>query len=445
MYVETPPQLETLFSEMGGPEQLLDIFRQAQEIGVAPEGRYRHWNTLRHLTPPAPLTHKQWWFAIKVARATLLRKLPLRDPEGSPFVFGMPDEALALLHYIDQHASGEIRMPEVVIGEESAQQQYLVHSLIEEAIRSSQLEGATTTRRVAKEMLRSGRAPRNRSERMIANNYAALEFMRADTSQRLTPEFVLELQRILTEGTLENPDAAGRVQLPTEDRVAVYDHEGQIIHQPPPAEQLLERLEEMCRFANGEEDGGGFLHPVVRAILLHFWLAYDHPFEDGNGRTARALFYWSMRKQGYWLAEYLSISEILRKAPARYTKAFLYSETDDRDTTYFILFHLAIFTRAIEELHKYLQRKMREVREFERFIRASDGFNHRQLDLLRNAVRHPDQNYTFRSHARSHNVTFQTARTDLLSLKEQGLLELKKRGRQFVFFPADDLPAKLAG
>ena len=53
----------------------------------------------------------------------------------------------------------------------------------------------------------------------------------------------------------------------------------------------------------------------MRAILLHFWLAYDDPFLDGNGRTARILFFWLLRKHGYWLAEYLSIS--LSLPPAR--------------------------------------------------------------------------------------------------------------------------------
>jgi hypothetical protein len=78
-----------------------------------------------------------------------------------------------LLHYVDQHCSGEIAMAEVVTTDEQARHHYLISSLMEEAIRSSQLEGATTSRRVAKELLRTGRAPRDRSERMILNNYRA--------------------------------------------------------------------------------------------------------------------------------------------------------------------------------------------------------------------------------------------------------------------------------
>ena len=63
------------------------------------------------------------------------------------------------------------------------------------------------------------------------------------------------------------------------------------------------------------EIAGGFIHPMIRSIILHFWLAYDHPFVDGNGRTARALFYWSMLRHGYWLFEFISISQIILKGP----------------------------------------------------------------------------------------------------------------------------------
>jgi Fic family protein len=413
-------------------------------VGTTPDGTYRHWDTLRHMTPPDDLTVEEWWLAVKLARRPLLRALPLRDAKGTSFSYCMPDEVLALLHQIDQHAAGEISMPEVVTGDSGAQSHYLVNSLIEEAIRSSQLEGASTTRPVAKELIRSGRPPKDRSERMIVNNFRAMEFIRDEAGETLTPEIVCELQRIVTEGTLENPDAAGRIQTSDDERVVVWDEQdGHVIHSPPPADQLRERLGLMCRFANGEEDGDGFIHPVVRAILLHFWLAYEHPFEDGNGRTARALFYWSLKTQGYWLVEYLSISRIIRQGSSKYIRAFLYTESDENDTTYFIIYHLHIVRRAIEEFRAYLARKMDEVRAIERYIRHSDEFNYRQLALLGNAVRHPTQRYSFASHARSHSVSHQTARNDLIDLEGRELLTRRRSGHKYVFAPVPDLADRL--
>lgn len=440
MYVTPAPTVDDVIEEIGG-ERFLELVKRPPPQ----DGReYVHWDKLRHLEPPADLTHKEWWLLIKLARRQAARELPLIDPEGKRFTYSTPDLVVRRLHYVDQRCSGELAMPEVVTTDAEARQHYLVNSLMEEAIRSSQLEGATTSRRVAKELLRSGRAPHDRSERMILNNYRALLFMRERMGGRLTPASVLELHRILTEGTLDNPDAAGRLQRVDEERVDVVEREtGELLHRPPPADQLEERLRQLCEFANEGESADHFMHPVIRAILLHFWLGYDHPFEDGNGRTARTLFYWYMRTRGYWLVEYLSISRILQNAPAKYARAYLLTETDERDATYFVSYQLEVIERAVEELHAYLRRKVKEVRDVERLLKGSSDFNHRQLGLLGDALRTPDAAYTFKTHAAAYGVTHETARTDLLRLRERGLLAQRRMGRSYVFTPPPELADRL--
>jgi len=439
MRVEPAPSLANLLVEVD-PARLLELLRQ----GLPRQAEYLHWDKLRHLKPPSDMTSKEWWLLTKWTRSQANRELPLTDPAGEHFTYNTPDPVARGLHFVDQRCAGEVAMSEVVTTDAEARGHYLVNSLMEEAIRSSQLEGATTSRRVAKDLLRSGREPKDRSERMILNNYRALHFMRERIGKELTPAAVLELQRILTEGTLDNPDAAGRLQRPDEERVGVYEREtGELIYRPPPAEQLEERLHRLCEFANEGETAERFVHPVIRAILLHFWLGYDHPFEDGNGRTARALFYWYMRTRGYWLVEYLSISRILQNAPAKYTGAYLLTETDERDATYFIAYQLAVIERAVEELHTYLRRKVREVRDVEKLLRGSNDFNHRQLALLGDALRTPDATYGFKTHAVSYGVSHETARSDLLPLAERGFLEQRRQGRSYVFIAPPDLTQRL--
>lgn len=442
MYVEAPPKESSVF-DAALPVERIKAVLEAPADSRARDG-YLHWDGLRRLDPPGGLSRKEWWWKLKWERSGGMRELPLTDGGGHRFSYGLPDVVLKSLRAVDRHCSGEVAMEDVVTSEGGARQRYLVNSLMEEAIRSSQLEGATTSRQAAKELLRSGREPRDRSERMIANNFRALQFMREDIGDRLTPESVLELHRIVTEGTLKDPSAAGRLQRPDEQRVAVYDRDdGRPIHRPPPADQLPERMRRLCRFASEGDDGERFVHPVIRAILLHFWLAYDHPFEDGNGRTARILFFWSMRRNGYWLVEYLPISKILRGAPARYARAFMETESDGGDTTYFIVHQLGVIERSIADLHLYLQRKTSEIKEIEALIHERRGFNHRQLGLLSDALRHQGRTYTLGGHAEIHRITHETARSDLSRLRDEGLLTRRKAGREYIFEPAPDLPARL--
>jgi Fic family protein len=436
---EVAPRLEELFGRIDLNKALPRILAAGSTVAV--DGEYPHWDELRHRTPPTGLTPEEWWLGIKLARGNLGRPVPLRGMDGRAFSYCPIDDVLETLQWIDQHAGGEILVSEGVI-DQGNRSRYLVSSMMEEAITSSQLEGATSTRRVAKDMLRTGRAPRDRSERMILNNFRAMTRISEVAKQPLTVDLICELHRILTQGTLDNPSAAGRPQQPGEVRVGVYDPENRLVHTPPPADELAERMNAMCRFANGDSSSG-FVHPVIRAILLHLWLAYDHPFEDGNGRTARALFYWSMMSSGYWMFEYLSISRILRGASAQYARSFLFVETDDLDATYFIRYQLSVVRRAVHDLTEYLRRTMGEVRKTVHLLREST-LNHRQVALLTHALAHADAEYTVHSHSTIHRVTNQCARTDLLDLEARGYLRRNQVGKKFVFHPASDVPALIA-
>lgn len=438
---KTPPSIREILAgrDLGGT--LATLLKGGNLSSPIFRGEYIHWDKLRHLAPLEGSTPQAVWAGLKVAREQLLKTVPETDKRGNHFRYCLPDVALEFLHKIDQGAGGVIEMPEVVTHPKT-RDHYVISSLTEESIRSSQLEGAATTRKVAREMIRTGRRPRDVSEQMILNNFAAMQRIREIKAEALTPERVFEIHRILSERALDDPGASGRFRR-ADEPVRVEDEHGEVIHIPPPASELPERLQAMCDFANGRTPGG-FVHPVVSSIILHFWLAYDHPFVDGNGRCARALFYWSMLRQRYWLCEFISISDVILRAPAKYYRSFLHTETDENDLTYFILYHLDVMDRAVANLHDYIQRKLDEQESVAARLKSVPDLPLRQRSLLGHALRHPSASYTIRAHQASHGVVYQTARTDLLELVDLGFLEMEKSGKMMLFHPAADLAQRLS-
>jgi Fic family protein len=434
-----PPRIADLLTDTESISQVIRLLNEG--VGPAPGGKYRHWDTLRRMPAPPDTSHLQWWAAIKLARSQTRRTVSgLLDKAGREFHYTMPDPLLELLHFVDSYASGQIKLPDLILNR-NLRDRYIQSSLIEEAITSSQLEGAATTRRNAKEMIRLGRRPGNTHEQMILNNYHAMREIRRLTGEKLSIELIVHIHRILVHQTIEESHTYFRKE---NDGVIVRENAtGNVLHVPPPASELQERLQKMCDFAN-QTQTDAFLHPIIKAIILHFWLAYDHPFVDGNGRTARGLFYWSMLSQEFWMAEFVSISTIIRKGPARYGRAFLYTETDESDLTYFILNQLAVIRSSIEELFKYLRHKADQQNRIVHVLRSTDSLNHRQVALLTHAVKNSDAQYTFASHGMSHGVTYETSRTDILELVSEGYLVKRQEGRKFVFRPVPDLAEKLS-
>lgn len=436
-----PPSLNSLFDRHR--KELSEIL--ALRVGPEVDGAYETWDHLRHLTPPNGLSVEQWWLGIKLARQSLARTLPLVEKSDHPFSVVLSDSLQRRLFLVARDAAGALRGTDA-LPSDVTRERYLVRSLIEEAMTSSQLEGAATTTLVAKEMLKSGREPRDYGERMIVNNFQTMRELKRWVGKPLSPSTIFEIHRMLTDGTLRDPGSAGRFRTADED-IVVDDETGRVLHVPPPAAELPQRMEALCAFANQGDEEGEFLHPVVRSILIHFMIGYDHPFVDGNGRTARALFYWSMLNRGFWMTEYLSISSILKRAPGQYVRSYLHTECDGGDTTHFVSHQLDVLLRAIDGVHTYIARKQQAHQEAETLLkpgsRLARRLNHRQRALLLNAVRHPGKTFTISVHQREHGVAYETARSDLLGLVDAKLMRNYRQGKQWVFHAVPDLGARL--
>lgn len=145
--------------------------------------------------------------------------------------------------------------------------------------------------------------------------------------------------------------------------------------------------------------------------------------------------------------EYVSISRVLKKAPAKYSQAYLHTETDGNDLTYFLLHQLSVIKEAINDLYLYLEQRSHRVKETASLLKSPElqsQLNHRQLALLQHALRNPGMEYTVKSHQGSHGITQQTSRTDLLTLSQKyQLLRKLKVGRTDIFIAPSDLKERL--
>jgi Fic family protein len=418
-----------------------DLAIRTADIVKKANGDYMYWDELKYQPMPEGVAPDAAWAMLKASRFFQTRQISLTDSKGQPFGYWLPDCVLRELHFTDQKAGGSFLIEDPSVRTEE-KQRYMIRSLVDEAISSSQIEGAATTRTVAKEMLRSGRKPRDRSEQMIYNNYMSMQMIKKHLTEPLSTELIMNVHASMTQNTLEDPSWAGRFRAPGDDEIHVIASDGQILHSPPQASDVSSLMERLCAYINGDS-AEEFVNPIIKGVLLHFWLAYVHPFMDGNGRTARALFYWFMLKHDYWLFEYLSVSTAILSARAQYYRSFLYSEIDDNDATYFIVYNLKAIHKALETLHAYIVRKQKEKRHALSFAQKYPALNLRQRALLASALEKPQEIYTIEIHARVHGVTYQTARTDLLGLKDMGLLVMQKVGRKFVFMPVPDVSEKL--
>ncbi|MFA6049554.1 MAG: Fic family protein [Candidatus Micrarchaeia archaeon] len=442
MKPEKPPSLAELAKiHHDNWKKISECFSRQDAVKLIEKinGEVLYWTDAKRQEIPKDLTPEIIWSAAKMMRAVTARNLTIGKDAQFRFKFYLPDGLNKILHEIDVDAG---RKFEAFFGGMAEQNnKILLESLMEESIASSQIEGAATTRPVAKEMLRTGRAPKNKPERMILNNYLAIQTIKDDfKSKPLSPEMLLELQAILTKDTLENVADEGRFRK-SDDEVVVGDQlTGETIYEPPQAEKIPLLLTAICDYANDES--GPYTHPVVKACILHFLIAYTHPFVDGNGRTARGVFYWYLLREGYWLFQYVAISRTIKHARAEYDRAYVYVEQDENDITYFLKFNLEKISLAMRDFYSYLERKRQEQKAIFSF-RKIPGINERQAIILNDFARSPERITTISEVQKTFNVVYQTARNDLLELEKLGFLHQKKSGLKYIFYKSEKFNALL--
>ncbi len=399
------------------------------------EPKYFYWDDIRHKPIPKGFSAIEIWFVVRELRRSSSRSTPIISEGGNPFTFLKLDCSDELLHRIDIETGGRIFAPYQVLSDQS-KQNFIKRGLIEEAIASSQLEGANTTRKVAKAMILQKREPKNQSERMIINNYKTMQKIEQDwKSREMSLELLFEMHSMLTDKDAEIA-VHDRGKLRTDkDNIVVYDHAREkIVHTAPKEAFLKKEIIKLIEYANNNSSGR-FIHPIIKAIFLHFWIGYLHPFTDGNGRIARAIFYWYLLKEGYWTMLYLPISTVIRKSPQQYSMAYIYSEQDDSDITYFYDYHLRKIIQALNEFQTYVDKKVAENKSIDGIISKKADVNERQKQTLYYLLSEGEGAFTTaKTYMAVHNVSLLTAYNDLHKLAQLGYVEARRRGKMRNYF-----------
>ncbi len=427
---EKPKELNVLLKK--NFEELLNISLKKESIlpFIADMNKkYIHWDKLRRLKMPGNEKPESIWALIKLSRSINYKKIQFNKYK---FVFSLSSEFQRRLHILDKGLGGKVLSDFDSINiNNQEREKYIISSLMEEAIASSQLEGAVTTRKIAKEMLRNNKKPKNYSEQMIVNGYNTIQEIVKMKEKILDVNTILKLHKSITKDTLK--EKKYEIDFRDNNEVVVGDSlEAEKVYlTPPDCKKIPKLMEELCEFVNNDEKE--FIHPIIKGIIIHFLIGYLHPFEDGNGRTARAVFYWYVFSRGYWLFEFMALSRIILRSKVKYGLAYLYTETDENDLTYFIDYNLKCIESAMIEMEEYIKRKQKERAGIINLIKKIKNINLRQAEILKDAVKEPEKVLTINEIINIFGVAYDTARNDLLELSKLGYLEKIKVEKKFIF------------
>ena len=387
---------------------------------------FEYWDSIKYKKCPTGCTPQQLWTFVKAAR--IRNSLTIWDKYGVRL--SLTNSMQKMCHQFDMYWGGSWGNNSII--DTNNKEQYLISSLMEEAIYSSQMEGAATTRKVAKEMLLKKMTPKDKSQQMIHNNYQTIQYIVEHKDEPLSEELLLQIHRLMTDNTMQNPEDAGCFRS-NNDVVVENGITHETVHTPPSYKDIPQFIKDLCVFFN-DKNPHQFIHPIIRGIVIHFMISFVHPFVDGNGRTARAMFFWYMLRQGYWLTEYLSISRVIARSKKAYEKAFLYTEADGMDIGYFVAYNLRVLEQSFKQLQAYIKRKQEEKKAASLFLRMGN-FNERQAQIIKLFADDSNALVTIKDLEVRFSVSPTTAKTDIIGLLEKNIvseISLNKVKRAYV-------------
>lgn len=414
-----------------------DVMQKYNYIKRVNEPDYLFWDKARFIRPlPDGLTAEQAWFLVKTKRQYGSNLLDIKNASGEWFRLLQTEHLQKLCHEFDMSIGGNL-LAEMRNVNDADRRVMIANGIIEEAIASSQLEGADTGRDFAEKIIREGMTPRTNSEQMIVNNHVTLKEIETSLSKMpMSIELLDEIHTMLTIKTLDDWGNTPHRRTAADEPLVVKDMEF-IYHHAPEADSVSDRLPLLISYMN--DNFGDYLHPVMKAAAIHFWIGYLHPYTEGNGRLARAIAHWYMLRHNYWGYSYLPLSAMLKEGGKKaYTKAYVYAEQDDYDMTYFISYLLGKMEDAVIRLRSSLEEKRTTSRTTVQAFLEHYRLNERLALTMNYLTATPDNYVTFASHMTGNRVARATAAKDFKHLTKLKLVKVRKNGRTVKYFASEE-------
>lgn len=212
---------------------------------------------------------------------------------------------------------------------------YGAKALEEEILATNAIESITLSRKSVRSIIK-GHAPEDEEETRILGIKKGFEFI-SDRGNGINKENIYRLYMMTIGNFLGEDEKLAEGRFYRHDDVFVVG--GKVEHKGLSAQKVSEYMDGLIAFA-ASDDG---MNDLVKAAVIHFYLAYIHPYFDGNGRMARLLHMWFLIQKGYETTLFVPFSDYIAKSKNRYYGAFTLAEENFKisgklDVTPFILY-----------------------------------------------------------------------------------------------------------
>ena len=253
------------------------------------------------------------------------RTLPLKDFRGGP------------LAYLEGVTQVRLSAARVLLTPQSSSRLYGIQAMEEEIVSTLSIEQIDTSRDSVRRIL-SGYAPTGEEENRVYGMKRGLEFI-ADPANRISVEHLYQLYEMTVGDFLPAEVRLRPGNLYRHDSVYVVGEK--VEHTGLDWNKLPAYMDDLIAFANEESP----IDDLLKAALLHFYLAYLHPYFDGNGRMARLLHLWYLVQQGYSSALFVPLSKYVEQSRREYYSAYSLVEQNARisgilDATPFLVYFI---------------------------------------------------------------------------------------------------------